>query len=206
VEAKRFAGCPAGGPALDAENGDGMPGQRAAQRVSEPADGRMILDDEDLLERLDELRKPGGIDSVQPGHVDDLDPVAERAIDAAPPAGRAGFAATMGSTRAAKRWAFASGEADSIWDEWVVVQNPGLRPVRVSFTALAGGQRLAVEGLQDLLLAPGQRGAFRLGDHLKRFDLPLVVTASQPVVVERDLYLVKGLGTQLSMGLLLGPS
>ena len=132
--------------------------------------------------------------------------VAERSIDAAPPAGRAGFSAAMGSTRTAKRWAFAAGAADAVSDEWVIVQNPGLRPARVSFTALAGGQRLAVEGLQDVLLAPGQRAAFRLGDHLKRSDLSLVVTGSQPVVAERDVYQAKGLGTAMSMGLLLGPS
>jgi uncharacterized protein DUF5719 len=129
--------------------------------------------------------------------------VAERVIDAVPPAGRAGFAATMGSTATAKRWAFASGAADATWDEWVVVQNPGLRPARLSVTALAAGQRLAVDGLQDRVLAPGQRTAFRLGEHIQRPDLPLVVTGSQPVVVERDLYLAKGLGSTMSMGLLL---
>ena len=111
----------------------------------------------------------------------------------------------MGSTTTARRWGFPAGLADANWDEWVVVQNPGVRPAQVSFTALAAGQRLAVEGLQDLRLAPGQRAAFRLGDHVQRPDLPLVVTGSQPVVVERDLYFAKGLGTTMSIGLLLGP-
>ena len=48
------------------------PVQCAAKGVAETADRRVILDDEDLLERLDELRQPDRIDTVQPGHVHDL--------------------------------------------------------------------------------------------------------------------------------------
>ena len=57
-----------------------------------------------------------------------------------------------------------------------------------------------------LYTSDGSPRAFRLGDHLKRSDLSLVVTGSQPVVAERDVYQAKGLGTAMSMGLLLGPS
>ena len=47
-----------------------------------------------------------------------------------------------------------------------------------------------MEGLQDVAVPPGKRVAVRLGDHVSREDLPLVVRSNQPVVVERDLYVV----------------
>ena len=130
--------------------------------------------------------------------------VAEQTIDAIPPSPRTGLATTLGATAPARQWAFAGGEADSVWDEWLVVQNASLKQVHISCTALAGGQRLALEGLQDLTLGPGQRTALRLGDHVKRADLPVVVTASQPVVVERDLFRASGLTIAMSLGIPLG--
>ena len=47
------------------------PAERAAERVAEPADRRVVLEHEDVLVRLDQLREPGGIDAVQPRHVHD---------------------------------------------------------------------------------------------------------------------------------------
>ena len=38
----------------------------------------MVLDDEDLAERLDELGEPLGIDAIEPGHVHDLDACPKR--------------------------------------------------------------------------------------------------------------------------------
>jgi hypothetical protein len=127
--------------------------------------------------------------------------IVERAIDAVAPGPRAGFSSVFGATRLANQWLLAAGEADDLFDEWVVVQNPGRNPVDVSITALVAGQRLPVEGLQDLQLTGGQRAGFRLGDHIKRPELPLTVQASGPVAVERDLYRAKGLGTAMSMGI-----
>ena len=68
--------------------------------------------------------------------------------------------------------------------------NGGTAPATVSMTALAAGQPLEVEGVQDINVPAGRRVAVRLGDHVARDDLPLVVTASQPVFVERDMYAV----------------
>jgi hypothetical protein len=126
--------------------------------------------------------------------------VAERAIDAASPAPRAGFNSIVGAPALYDRWLFAVGEADEVWDEWVVVQNPGSRAITFSITALAGGQRVGIDGLQDLEVAPGQRRAVRLGEHIKRADLPVVVDATGPVAVERDLYRAKGLALMMAIG------
>ena len=53
-------------------------------------------------------------------------------------------------------------------------------------------------------MAPGQRRAVRLGEHIKRADLPVVVDATGPVAVERDLYRAKGLALMMAIGTPLG--
>jgi len=92
------------------------------------------------------------------------------------------------------------GEADEAWDEWVVVQNPGQRSVTFSVTALAGGQRVGIDGVQDVEVPAGQRKAVRLGEHIKRQDLAIAVDATGPVAVERDMYAAKGLSLIMSIG------
>ena len=53
VEAQRLGRRPARGPALDAEDRDRPAGERGAERVAEAADRRVVLEDEDVLERGD---------------------------------------------------------------------------------------------------------------------------------------------------------
>src|SRR5215831_17719668 len=61
VETERFRRCAAGGPAIDAVGGYG-PLQLAAKGVPQGAHGRVVLDDEDLLERCDRLLEPGCVE------------------------------------------------------------------------------------------------------------------------------------------------
>ena len=51
---------------------DDAPRQLAPEQVAEPTHRRVVLDDEELAERLDELSQPLRVDPVQPGHVYDL--------------------------------------------------------------------------------------------------------------------------------------
>ena len=132
------------------------------------------------------------------------DVVAERTIDAIPPSARAGFASTIGSRRVASRWILAAGGASATVDEWIVVHNPGGRDTRVSMSALANGQRLAIDGLQEVEIGAGRRRSFRLGDHIEREALSLVVEATSPVLVERTLYRVGGLGLSATIGVPFG--
>jgi hypothetical protein len=53
-------------------------------------------------------------------------------------------------------------------------------------------------------LAPGGRHVIRLGDHIQREDLPVVVTADGPIVVERGLYRIGGGGMAQSIAIPLG--
>jgi hypothetical protein len=127
--------------------------------------------------------------------------VAERIFDATSPSPRIGFADSLGARHTAKRWYFAAGEASTTLDEWVIVHNPGRRAVRVSFSLIAAGQGLAVDGLQDVTIPAGRRQAFRIGDHVERADAPLIVDATGPVVAERGLYGVNTLGFSSTIGI-----
>ncbi|MCU1381036.1 MAG: hypothetical protein JWN29_4019 [Acidimicrobiales bacterium] len=130
--------------------------------------------------------------------------VAERAIDARKPAPRQGWSSALGAPRADRRWVFPIGEANVNTDEWIVIHNPGAQRRTVSVVALANGQRLPIEGLQDLRIGPAGRLALRLGDHISRTPLPVVVEADGPVVAEREAYAVGRLGLSAIIGIPVG--
>jgi hypothetical protein len=131
--------------------------------------------------------------------------VAERAVGATEGAPRQGVASTLGAPLAAPVWYFPGGGTSAERDEFVTVLNPSLDdPVRLRITGLANGQLLPVEGLQDVEVPAGGRVALRLGEHVEREDLPLVVTADGPVVAERGLYRVGGRGLSQAIGIPLG--
>ncbi|HEX7167504.1 MAG TPA: DUF5719 family protein [Acidimicrobiales bacterium] len=150
----------------------------------------------------DEERVPKGVaHSAIVTSTNGVPVVAERAVVATTESNRAGTSESLGSRTATARWLLAAGSASESSDEWVTVLNTGTSPVQVSITALAAGQLLAVEGLEDLAVGAGRRRSFRLTDHIRRDDLPLLVEATGgPVVVERSLYAVAGLGLSLSPG------
>lgn len=164
--------------------------------VTVPAKGQVVL----VASEID--RVPAGV-----GHtssirsLDGVPVVAERSLDAKAPAPRRGWTSSLGSPLAAARWLFPLGETSGNTDEYVVVHNPSAEDVTVSITALAGGQVLAIDGLQDVELGPGGRIALRIGEHIERSPLPLLVEASADVVVERDLYRVDAPGVTAVIGI-----
>jgi hypothetical protein len=131
--------------------------------------------------------------------------VAERAVAATEGAARRGVSTTLGAPLAAPVWYFPGGGTSAERDEFLTVLNESLdEPVTFRVVALANGQLLSIEGLQDVEVAPGGRVAIRLGDHVEREDLPLVVTADGPIVAERGLYRVGGDGLSQAIGIPLG--
>ena len=126
--------------------------------------------------------------------------VAARSTEAAT-ASRSGRTDTLGARRPAPAWVFAVGGASGELDETVVVQNPGTRPAQVSFTGLAAGRRLAIDGLQRLTIPPGRRLAVRIAEHATRAQLPLVVRSSRPVLAERSLHHPGATGLSMTMGI-----
>jgi hypothetical protein len=127
--------------------------------------------------------------------------VAERSIDARRPSPRRGWSSALGSPVTARRWVFPVGEANQNTDEWIVVRNPSADDLRVSLYALIGGRRVPIEDSQRLRLRPAARVAVRLGDHISRTPLPVLVEATGPVVAERDAYGVFRLGLSTIVGI-----
>jgi hypothetical protein len=131
--------------------------------------------------------------------------VAERAVAATEGAPRRGVGAALGAPLAAPQWYLPGGGVSAERDEFVTVLNASIdEPVTFSIIALANGQELAIQGLQDVELEPGARASIRIADHVQREELPLVVVASRGIVVERGLYRVGGSGLSQTMGIPLG--
>ncbi len=126
--------------------------------------------------------------------------VAERTIDSRRP-GATGVAMTVGARTAAPRWAVAAGQADAAVEESLIFQNPGGEPATVSVALLADGQRQPIEGLQNVEVTPGGRRGVRVNATLDRNATPMVIEADHDIVVERDLYRVRGTGIAMTMGI-----
>jgi|SRR5581483_3038343 len=129
--------------------------------------------------------------------------VAERVVTGAAPAPRHGYGPAIGSPLSSTSWLFADGRAMAGTDaEFIVLFNPA-RDVtaHVSLTALAQGQALAIDGLQQIEVRPGARVALDLGQHVNRADLPVLVNSDAPVVAERGLYAASGPGLSLAAGM-----
>ena len=176
-------------------------GEAEPLRITVPPESRLTVD------AANEGRIPKGV-----GHAttvratSGVGVVVERSIDATTPAAaRAGVSHTPGARLTARQWVSAAGQADDTVEEWLVVQNPGDRPASVSVTVLADGSRLRPDGLQDVEVAAGTRRALRLGDTVPRGPTPVLVTGTQPVVVERDLYRSKGPGVAMNLAVPLRP-
>lgn len=154
---------------------------------SVPAGGRL---DVALNE---EVGVPRGVGhSLTVRSLDGVAVVVSRTLHFTAPAAQPGRADTIGARRSATRWLFAAGGPSEGDDEWLVVANTGSRPARVSVTGLDGATGLAIDGLQGAEVKPGRRASFRVNDYVSRDILPLLVTATAPVVVERAYYLAAG--------------
>lgn len=127
---------------------------------------------------------------------------AERVNTARAPSPRRGVSVVSGSPLGAPTWYFPGGGPTPERDEFLVLFNMSNdEAVTFSVTGLAGGQTIAVQGLQDQSIAAGGRIVIRLGDHITREVLPVVVAASGPIVAERGLYRIGGGGISQSMGI-----
>jgi hypothetical protein len=147
-------------------------------------------------------RVPAGLGhSVVVRSQNDVPVVAERWIRSDDPAPRTGLAATHGSPVIADRWLTAVGGTGADEAEFLVILNPSLDSIaRVSIATPTESQLLAVADAQELELAPGGRLRIDLGSLINRDTLPLVVTSSRPVVVERGMYpAIGGIGQSVAV-------
>ena len=150
----------------------------------------------------DEARIPKGVPhAATVRSVNGVGVVVERTIDAGPAAKRTGLADAFGARLTARRWCLAAGAADDSTDEFVVLQNPGPEPARVSLVVLADGERLTGDALQNVEVGAGQRRSVRIADTVMRASTPVVVEADRPIVVERVLNRLKSIGVATSTGI-----
>jgi hypothetical protein len=174
-------------------------GQAEPIIVAIPAESRVTVT------ANDEARIPKDVPhAVTARSVNGVGIVVERTIDAAAASHRQGLSIMPGALLAAERSAFAAGESDDQVDEWIVFQNPGVRPASVSLTVLANGTPVVDPSLQHLEVPAGQRRAVHLSEVVKLPATPLVIESSAPIVVERDLFRAKGFGTSMTTSIPLG--
>ena len=168
-------------------------GQAEPLRLTIPRESRLTV------VAGEESRIPKGVPhAVTVRSVEGPDVVVERTIDGAAPSGRTGVAVTLGARLPATRWLTAAGAADENTDQWVVVQNPGDQPARVSLTLLAEGSAVPVGTFTNVEVPAGQRKALHVNDALRRPATPLLLTSTEAVVVERDLYRLRAPGIGMS--------
>lgn len=147
----------------------------------------------------EESRIPKGVPhAVTVRSVEGPEVVVERTLDGAAPSPRTGMAITLGARLPATRWVVAAGAADDNTDQWVVVQNPGDRPARVSLNLLAEGSAGPVGNFTNIEVPAGQRKALHVNEALRRPTTPLLLTSTEAVVVERDLYRLRAPGIGMS--------
>lgn len=145
--------------------------------------------------RVNDVVAAGTGHSLRVTATGDEDVVVAQEVVSAAGGVREGYTVVPGVLRPARRWLFPAGSADDLVDEWITVTNPGVRATRLTVSVLAGGLLLVPDGLADLEIAPLARHPIRLGDFLKRTDLPVVVEADRPVEVVRNLYEGRGVST-----------
>ena len=168
-------------------------GEAEPMRLTVPRESRLTV------VAADESRIPKGVPhAVTVRTTDGPDVMVERAIDAASPSSRTGVSIMLGARLPAKRFATAAGAADDTTDQWVVVQNPGSRPAHVTLNLLADGSAVPIGATSTVDVPPGQRRAVNVNGSLKRPTVPLLLSSSEPVLVERDLYRLKAPGLGMS--------
>src|SRR5207253_2541116 len=131
--------------------------------------------------------------------------VVERTVDAVSPAPCSGLAITLGARLSARSWVVAAGQIDEANDQWLVLQNPGPQPARITVSLLDDGRAVGPPALDRVQVNAKTRVGVKLNDSVRKGSAAVLVTADQPVVVERDYYKSKGLGTAMAPAIPLRP-
>jgi hypothetical protein len=130
--------------------------------------------------------------------------VAERSVTAGSPSLYRGVGALLGEAVPAEQWLVAPNVQVLEPRTWLEVVDPGTTPAVVSVESLSEGKRQPVAGVPSLVVAPGQRGEQQLSG--VDTDEVLIVSSSQPVLVEKDSYAAPPAnGVSLAPAVVLGP-
>jgi hypothetical protein len=157
----------------------------------------------------DEARIPAGSGySVGLTSTNGIPVVAERTVSETAPSPYRGIGETFGSTQSAPEWLVGAGVVSRHSDEILAVSNPGRAAVRVQVQALGRGRLSPIpgQGAGTVTVPGGARVEIDLGVPGVTLAAAILVHASGPVVVQRDLYGRRGTpGVSLSLGVPLSP-
>lgn len=156
-----------------------------------------------LLDLHAEERVPAGAGhAIVVRSLNEVPITAERVNSASDPAPRSGVTVTSGSPLGAPTWYFPGGGPTPERDEYLVLFNLSEdTPRTFSVTGLADGQTVAIQDLQRQTIPAFGRVVIRLGDHIARERLAVVITADGAIVAERGLYRIGGGGMSQAMGI-----
>jgi len=157
-----------------------------------------------LVDLTAEERVPAGGHALVVRSLNGVPVAAEKVNWTKAPATSVGVTSTTGSPFAGPTWYFAAGgpSTESARDEFLVLFNPDPdEDVTYDVTGFRGGQSIPIQGLQGGAIPAGGRAVIRLGDHLDNDVLSVVIQASGPIVAERGLHRIGGLGISQAMGI-----
>ncbi len=171
---------------------------------AQPFEIRIPARDRVTVDLSGESRIPKNVGHALIVRVSNNVPIAvARTIDVGAPGARTAYLIDVGATNAARHWGFASGGASPAQEEFIAISNEADHSVTVSITSPDGSGLNALPNLSSVTIPRGARRAFRLADFNGKPQMPLIVNASGPVVVERTIYKLNGLGASASMGVVL---
>jgi hypothetical protein len=187
------------------------PGSRAAEVAlavhldegsAEPFDLTVGPGQVSTLSMATEARVPPGVGySVTVRSRNGVPVVAERALSAGAPSRLAGIGELLGASRSARSWLVGAGDVSATLDEILSVASERSRPVRVTVERLTSTGRRPLPGLSAVRVGAHGQLEVDLARVVPGLDAPLVVTASAPVLVGRDLVgRGHGRGVALSLG------
>ena len=113
--------------------------------------------------------------------------VAERTLAVSAPSAISGLGELPGLRTSAPAWLLGADTAPGSSRGYLVVDNPGRTPVRISVTAVRHGRTTALPRLRPFTIPTGRRASILLNRSVAP-QTALVVTGSAPIIVERDLY------------------
>lgn len=160
--------------------------------------------DRQTIDLSAESRIPKSVGHAMIVRVENDVPIAvARTIDVGSPGARTAYLIDTGATTAARHWGFATGGSSPTQEEFIAISNEAGRAVTISITTPDGSDLTALPNLSSVTIPRGGRKAFRLADFNGKPQMPLIVNATGPVVVERTIYKNNGLGASASMGIVL---
>lgn len=171
---------------------------------AEPFELRVPAHDRVTIDLTNESRVPKDIGHALIVRVSNAVPISVgRTIDVGPANSRRGYISDLGATAAAEHWGFAAGGTSPVQEQFISILNEADRDITISVTTPNTGQLLTLPNLSKVTVKRGARLSFRLADHNGQPEMPLIVNASGPVVVERTIYRQNGAGAAATTGVVL---